>query len=63
MLGVKGMLIPNLLPLKISNEKFELREELGLVGNREEGKKSKWRVANSKIPEQDWRGRNDRVSE
>ena len=63
MLGVKGMLIPNLLPLKISNEKFELREELGLVGNREEGKKSKWRVANSEIPEQDWRGRNDRLSE
>lgn len=41
MLGVKGMLIPNLLSLKISNEKLELREELGLLGNREEGKKGR----------------------
>ena len=63
MLGVKGMLTPKLLSLKISNEKLELREELGLVRNREEGKKSKWRVSNSEIPEQDWRRRNDRVSE
>lgn len=63
MLGVKGMLIPNLLSLKISNEKLELREELGLLGNGEEGKKSKWRVSNSEIPEQAWRARNDRVSE
>lgn len=63
MLGLKGMLILNLLSLKISDGKLELREEAGLVRSREEGKKSKWRVANSEIPEQDWRERNDRVSE
>ena len=38
MLGMKGILIPKLLSLKTSNEKLELREELGLVGSREEGK-------------------------
>ena len=38
MFVMKGMLIPKLLSLKTSNEKLELREELGLVGSREEGK-------------------------